>query len=126
MNPIKWIEFPVSDMNRAVAFYNAVFGYDLKIIDLGALLMAQFPGDNASAGASGALVYNPAFYNSDSEKGPLVYLDCENVTDKLNLIEAHGGKTIIKEKQISPEYGSMGVALDSEGNRIALHANPKN
>jgi len=41
---------------------------------------------------------------------------------ELDRIEKAGGKIIQPKTQISPEYGYMGVFLDTEGNRIALHS----
>jgi predicted enzyme related to lactoylglutathione lyase len=121
-NPFGWIEIPVKDMSRAVAFYNGVFGFDLKVDDLGPLLMAQFPFDHDAPGCPGALVFNAEFYTPSSDSGILVYMECENVKKTLNKMKALGGKIIVPEKQISPEHGCMGVALDSEGNRLAVHA----
>jgi len=122
-NPIAWVEIPVNDMARAVTFYNAVFGFDLQTIDLGAIVMAQFPSSHEENGCSGALVYNQEFYHPENSKGPLVYINCDSVSRILELAKSNGGHILIAEKQISPEHGYMGVMLDSEGNRIAVQAN---
>lgn len=124
-NPIGWVEIPVSDITRAIKFYNSVFNYNLKAEDLGALQMAQFPFDHSKSGCAGALVYNQEFYNPDNSKGPLVYFECENVKETLERIGNNGGKILIEERLISQDYGYMGVGLDTEGNRIALHASSK-
>ena len=41
-NPFVWIEIPVTDLDRAKAFYGKVFGYDLKIDNSGPNPMAMF------------------------------------------------------------------------------------
>ncbi|NNF22883.1 MAG: VOC family protein [Saprospiraceae bacterium] len=123
-NPVRWFEIPVLDMNRAIAFYNKVFGYNLVIQDLGELQMALFPSDLEQIGCAGALVYNAKFYKPSRIHGPLLYFETEDITAALGRAEELNGKIIIEERQISPEHGSMGVMEDSEGNRIALHAAP--
>jgi predicted enzyme related to lactoylglutathione lyase len=42
----------------------------------------------------------------------------------LDKVQAAGGKVIVPKTEISPEYGYMGVFLDTEGNRIGLHSVP--
>jgi len=42
----------------------------------------------------------------------------------LDKVQAAGGKVIVPKTEISPEYGYMGVFLDTEGNRIGLHSIP--
>jgi predicted enzyme related to lactoylglutathione lyase len=37
-------------------------------------------------------------------------------------VEAAGGQIIVPKTQITPEYGYMAVIIDTEGNRIGLHA----
>jgi len=45
----------------------------------------------------------------------------QNILDK---VEAAGGNILVPKTEISPEHGYMAVILDTEGNRIALHAIP--
>jgi predicted enzyme related to lactoylglutathione lyase len=69
------------------------------------------------------LVKSDGFHKPSATDGPLVYLngnpDLQNVLDK---VEAAGGKIMVPKTVISPEYGSMAVFIDTEGNRIALHS----
>jgi predicted enzyme related to lactoylglutathione lyase len=37
-------------------------------------------------------------------------------------VESTGGKILMEKKQISEELGFMGLFLDSEGNRVAMHS----
>lgn len=48
--------------------------------------------------------------------------DVQLVLDK---VVAAGGKILVPKMEISPEYGYMGVFIDTEGNRIALHSVPQ-
>jgi len=120
MNPVSWFEIPVSDMERAVKFYNTVMGWNLKAVDLGQLQMAWMPMDREKYGASGALVKNENY--TPQTDGTLIYLQCADVSTILSKVDLAGGKTLINKRMISPEFGFMGLALDSEGNRIAFHS----
>ena len=87
-------------------------------------LQPNHPTDDVK-GSSGALVFAPEFYQP-SANGTMVYLngnpDLQNVLDK---VEAAGGSILVPKTEISPEYGYMGVFIDTEGNRIGLHSVPK-
>ncbi len=89
---------------------------------MGVLQMAFFPTVENSIGSSGALVQHPEFYKP-SQDGTLVYFTAfsGNLDIELKRVEKAGGKVLIPKRQISPAHGYMGVFLDSEGNRIALH-----
>ena len=122
-NPVNWFEIPVSDMKRAVAFYETLLGIKLPVNKFSHLEMAWFPYSEKGAGASGSLVYDPEHY-SPNDKGTLVYFtspsgDLEN---ELAKVENAGGKILVPKKQISAEYGFMAMIIDSEGNRVALHS----
>ena len=123
-NPIGWIEIPVTDMDRAIRFYETVFGFKLERHQMGPLDMAWFPSKEGSTGSAGTLVRHPEFYSPSDKKGPLVYFTAfsGDVATELGRVEAAGGKVLTEKKQISPDHGYMGLFLDSEGNRIALHS----
>jgi len=117
MSAIAWFEIPASDIGRARRFYETLFAFEMKVLDLGDLQMALFPT------GGGALCQHPAFYKPSGEAGPLVYLNASpDLSIALARIEKAGGKVVIPKRQISPDYGYMAVFLDSEGNRVALHS----
>jgi len=120
MNPISWFEVPVTDMDRAIKFYNAVLEWDLKPMDFGELQMAWFPSDDKEYGAGGSLVLSEHY--TPGTVGILVYLQCEDVEKTLAKVDSAGGKVILEKKLIAPDIGYMGAAIDSEGNRIAFHS----
>lgn len=73
----------------------------------------------------GAVVDSGGFHKPSATDGPLIYLngnpDVQHILDR---VEAAGGKIMVPKTEISPEYGSMAVILDTEGNRIGLHSVP--
>lgn len=119
-NPVAWFEVPVSNMERAKAFYEKVFDIEIQIVDLGGPVMGWFPHVGGAPGAMGSLMQYDSYV--PSHEGTLVYFSCEDVDNELSRIEDAGGKIILQKKQISPEHGYMGVFEDSEGNRVALHS----
>lgn len=126
-NMVNWFELPVTDMDRAVKFYNAVFNIEISIHEMGPLVMGWFPFTEAqnSPGAAGSLVLHKEAYIPSSDKGALIYFSSRtgNLEDELSRIEAAGGKILQPKTQISEEYGYMALFLDTEGNRVALHSN---
>lgn len=119
-NMVGWFEIPVNDMDRAKAFYESVFQVEIKIVDFGGLLMGWFPDRGEVQGAQGTLIKQESYI--PSQEGTLVYFISDDVQNELGRIEAAGGKIYQPKTQISPEHGYMGVFIDSEGNRIALHS----
>ncbi len=122
-NMVGWFEIPVHDMERAIKFYETVFAVKLERQKLGPLDMAWFPWIEKGHGSSGSLVYAPDFYQP-SLQGILIYFTAHSgdVNIELSRVEKAGGKILQKKTLITPEIGYMAVLMDTEGNRIALHA----
>ena len=76
-NPVFHFEIPVLDMDRAISFYQTVFGLELRREPVDGYEMAFFPRDDASPGASGALakgdIYQP------SHQGAVLYFDVPDI-----------------------------------------------
>ncbi len=119
-NMVSWFEIPVSNMDRAKAFYDKVFGVSIMIQDFGSTMMGWFPYEGDKLGISGSLIKNQAYIPSKSQ-GTLVYFNSEDIFKTLEKVKANGGKLLQDKTQISPEIGHMGLFIDSEGNRIALY-----
>ncbi|GAB5399923.1 MAG: VOC family protein [Aureisphaera sp.] len=119
-NTFGWIEIPVTDMERASAFYEKVFDIKIEQVNFGGLKMGWFPNAGQVYGATGTLIQQESYI--PSHEGPLVYFNSEDLQQELDRIEAAGGKILQPKTQISEEHGYMGVFEDSEGNRVALHS----
>jgi uncharacterized protein len=120
-NMVVWFEIPVSDMERAKKFYETVFKIDINIVDFGGLLMGWFPDRGEVNGARGTLIMQESYI--PSQEGTLVYFGCDDVQNELDRVKKAGGKIYQPKTEISPEHGCMGVFIDTEGNRVALHSN---
>lgn len=119
-NVIQWVEIPVADMDRAKTFYETVFQFEINVMDFGGLLMGWFPNRGDALGATGTLIKQESYV--PSQEGALVYFGSDDLQNELDRVEAAGGKIYRAKTQISPDHGYMGVFIDSEGNRIALHS----
>ena len=116
-----WIEIPVNDLDRAQAFYERIFALDLQRLQITPeLSMALFPVGNG--GVAGALCRHPGFYHP-GQQGPIVYLNGNpDLSTILDRVTEAGGKILVAKRQISAEYGYMGLFLDSEGNRLGIRS----
>jgi len=118
---VGWFEIPVSNMDRAIKFYNEVFQIEINKQDFGSTEMGWFPFDGNAKGAPGTLIKSEGHYKPSTD-GVLVYFSCEDVNNELANIEKAGGTILQTKTQISEEHGYMVVFLDTEGNRVALHS----
>jgi predicted enzyme related to lactoylglutathione lyase len=121
-NVVGWFELPVSDMERAIHFYETVLGMKLERHKMGDFDMAWFPfGD--LPGAPGSLVKHDEWYKP-SPDGTLIYFSSQSgdLANELGKVENAGGTVLIPKRLISEDIGYMAVFADTEGNKIALHS----
>lgn len=122
-NMVGWFEIPVKDMERAMKFYQTVLGVELDRNQLGPLDMAWFPWEDKIPGSPGSLVYHEEHYKPSAD-GVLVYFTSQtgDLNDQLNRVEDAGGKVLQAKTLIADDIGYMGLFLDTEGNRLAIHS----
>lgn len=122
-NALNWFEIPVTDSPRAKKFYETVFDMQMFSQDMMGMEMTFFPGDmeNPSGKVSGALVKSEM--HIPGATGAIVYLNANpSIQAVVDRIEPAGGKVIMPSTKISDEIGYMAFFMDTEGNRMALHA----
>jgi predicted enzyme related to lactoylglutathione lyase len=116
-NPVIYFEIPVTDINRAIKFYKAVFHFDFKKENIDNNEMALFPFSDENSGISGALekgeIYKP------TKDGVVIYFTTKNIDKTLKLATSNGGHILypITDNGI----GLVAEFEDTEGNRIALY-----
>lgn len=118
-NPVNWFEIPAIDLDRAQSFYETVLDIEMERSEMGPLKMAWFPMQQDGDGATGTLVQNENY--TPSYAGSMVYFSVESIEDTLGRVEAAGGKVLNPKTSIG-EFGFTAHFEDSEGNRVALHA----
>ena len=121
---ISWFEIPTRALNRAQKFYEQILGITFTPLDLENFQMRMFPVEDPTC-VGGCLCYSKDSHVPSATDGPLVYLNANpDVQVVLDKVEKAGGTIVVPKTQISPEYGYMGMIIDTEGNRIAFHSIP--
>ncbi|HMR43871.1 MAG TPA: VOC family protein [Saprospiraceae bacterium] len=120
-NAANWFEIPATDFDRAQAFYNAIFDYEMPIMEMGPVRMGILPykqGEGVGGGICCGEGYVP---NPDGAK---IYLNGgEDLSNVLARVEPAGGKVVMPKTEIGEGYGFMAFFVDSEGNTLGLHSN---
>jgi predicted enzyme related to lactoylglutathione lyase len=119
MNPATWFEMPATDLSRAKAFYEQVFGLELGLMEMGPTTMAMFPSDPTLPNAGGALVKGEDY--TPNATGTTVYFAVTDIDGTLAKVAGAGG-TIALPKMGIGEFGAIGLFIDTEGNRVGLHS----
>lgn len=118
-NPARYFEIPVADLERAIAFYGAVFGYEVERTTLDGNAMALFPLDPAAPGITGALAQGDSYI--PGRQGVRLYLHSDDIDETLRRVDIAGGKLVYPKTAVG-DYGTVAEFEDSEGNVIAIHA----
>jgi uncharacterized protein len=118
-NVINWFEIPATDFDRAVAFYEKVFATALKREVMNGANMGVFPCQ--SPATTGCVCQMPELKPGDS--GTLIYLDASpDVDTVLSRVKTNGGKVVLDKTLINDCIGYIGIFIDTEGNRVGIHA----
>ncbi len=110
---VVWSEIPVSDMNKAVAFYNATFDWKMTIDESGPNPMATLGGNMDTTGGH---LYpgKPA-----SGNGPTVHIAVPDRLEDAVIRCRKAGGTVIGDIVTIPP-GRFVYANDPDGNSIGL------
>ena len=108
---ITHIDIPVSDPERAKAFYGALFGW--RITDVPGL--EGYPMWQAPNGISGGGLAP----RGEGFTQPRSYVEVDSIEDTLAKVTAHGG-TVVAEKQPVDDTSWWAVFTDPDGNTVGL------
>jgi predicted enzyme related to lactoylglutathione lyase len=117
-NQAVWVDIPVVDLDRAIRFYSAALGAEVKLQEYPGMRMGLLPGSDPDV--TGCLYTKEG--ERPSDHGLLIYLPVQGRHDAAEAaVLPRGGKVLQPKHQIGP-YGFRTLILDSEGNRVALHS----
>lgn len=115
-NPVIYFEIPVTNIERAMQFYQKVFQCNFQKETIDNNEMALFPFYDTTTGISGALAKGEIYI--PTKNGVLIYFSTENIQNTLQSAVSNGGQILypITDNGI----GLVAEFEDTEGNRIAL------
>ncbi len=118
---IDWFEIPVSNMDRAIAFYESMSARSLRREPFGPpgteLAVFEMPQDG---GVQGALMASPN--SKPSDLGTIIYLNAAPSIDAwLGRVVSSGGSIAMPKFDLPDGNGSIAHIIDTEGNRVGLH-----
>lgn len=123
-NVLTWFEIPVTDIDRAKTFYETILDITMVKRSDGQEEAVFFPfNPNIVQATSGRVtgVLSKTARNSPSATGTLVYINASpDIQAVLDKVEQAGGKMVTARMQIPAGY--IALIIDSEGNKIGLHA----
>ena len=120
---LNWFEIPAADFDRAVTFYENVFDIKLRreAMNVGDVSSTDGIFPHEPSAPSGSVCMRPGL--TPGPHGPLIYLNAgPDVAPVLARVKANGGQVVLDKTLISDDIGYIGVFIDTEGNRIGVHA----
>lgn len=116
---ITWFEIPTADFGRACRFYETILETSLRTEQFGPQRIAVFPYQQPGMG--GGLTEKSDW--QPGAGGTVVYLDVDGRLDRtLERVEGAGGRLAVPKVELPHGIGWVAHIIDSEGNRIGLHA----
>ncbi|WP_411872158.1 VOC family protein [Vulcanococcus limneticus] len=121
-NLIGWFDIYVEDIDRAVAFYEHVFGQKLERMDdpTGETQMMSFPASMNAYGASGALVRSA--HARPGVGGTMVYFSAEDCSVHESRVVAATNGHIVRTKFSIGGFGWVSLCMDTEGNMFGINS----
>ncbi len=117
---LSWFEIPALDLDRAQAFYEGLLGAAMRRESIGPNTLAVFA--YGGAGVGGCVMVGPQVPAPRAD-GSLIFL---NAGASLDLVLARvfevGGRICTPEVTLPGDMGVFAHIIDSEGNRVGLHA----
>ena len=109
---ITHIDIPVSDPERAKAFYGALFGW--RITDVPGL--EGYPMWQAPNGISGGGLAP----RGEGFTQPRSYVEVDSIEDTLRTVQERGGRVVMDRSPIS-ETSWWAIFEDPDGNQVGLY-----
>jgi predicted enzyme related to lactoylglutathione lyase len=117
---LTWFEIPVDNLNRASSFYEMVLNQELKRETMEGHELAVFEHERQS-GTGGCLVKHGVLKPAD--QGSIVYLNAgKDLEGALTRVWDAGGRVALPKTALPGDMGYYAHIIDSEGNRVGLHA----
>lgn len=116
-------EIPFDDKDRAMSFYQKVFGWELIDMPEAAagmtyIMIHAAKTDKNNMVAEKGAINGGLFRREEKAANPIIVIGVDSIDNKVKEIEAAGGKLIMPKIPIP--NGHYARVLDSEGNLLGL------
>ncbi|MCA9911775.1 MAG: VOC family protein [Anaerolineae bacterium] len=125
MSAIHWFEIGVSDIQRAIQFYETVMNTKLQYADLREQMGSQLGMFPARDGAGGTLVQNEQHGYQPGQAGTLIYLVVDgDLNEAVARVDGAGGQVVLPKTPLGSdqEAGFISWIIDTEGNKVGLYS----
>ncbi len=113
-NQIVWCDIPVLDLDRAIKFYSAVLGQDVKKQEFPGMMIGVLPHNDGEAG--GCLFTSPD--EKPSDKGVMIYLNANGRLD-----DALSAVTLQRRENRPAETSDRSVRFSCDRARLRGQSN---
>ena len=118
-NAITWFEIPVTDIQRAVSFYEELL--DAKLTPYSGSGEPYFIFPSSKGSVAGALVQRAD--HKPAAQGTMVFLNADgNLDASLKRAEKLGTEILVPRTQVPGGTSYFACLKDSEGNHVGLHS----
>ncbi|MFT3994927.1 MAG: VOC family protein [Dysgonomonas sp.] len=118
-NLISIAQISVTNLARAVKFYQTILGIAIEEIEMDGNQIGVFPNEE---GTVNVVLVKGNDYKPTTD-GAVLYLNAGNdLQPILDKIAQNGGQVIVPKTEISPEMGYFALFIDTEGNKLGLHS----
>jgi uncharacterized protein len=117
---LSWFEIPGLDIARAQAFYEKLLGAPMRRENIGPNTLAVFA--YGATGVGGCVMVGPQV-PAPRNDGSLIFLNAGPSLDAvLARVNSAGGRITTPKVTLPGDMGVFAHIIDSEGNRVGLHA----
>ncbi len=130
-NTVVWADIPATDLDRAMKFYGAVLQRKFQRVEGMDGIAIEAPPDQAAPpdpqqGFPVSFDLAVGENQKPSTEGCTIYLDSHGDPEgMLQRAAAAGGQIVMPLTDMGEMVGSIGLFIDSEGNRIGVHKPPQ-
>jgi len=121
MDKVSWFEIPADDVQRASAFYNSVFGWNMSDMGGGSLMAITTPAADAQGTPKEPGAINGDISpRSEGFDKPLVVIETTDIDARIKSVEEAGGKIVLPRKDIAEMGMAWAIVSDTEGNNVGI------
>ena len=124
-NAIVHFEIPADDVERAIAFYQKTFGWQINTFDMPSgepyYGVQTTPVDEKHQPIKPGAINGGLMKRKMPGQPFMNYIQVDSIDEAVKLIEANGGMIVLPKTEIAPNMGWIAAFKDPEQNLMGLH-----